>query len=102
MPSGACVFGSTLLLLALSTAGYAEVTLSGDGISDRVLQELAAKNGAQLVRCKVSSSSGVTDAGLCSLASAARELQELELQGLEKPCAGAGARKADRCTVNTK
>lgn len=88
----ACKGSATVLLSPSSRAcalraGYGDVLLSGEAISDAVLQELAAKNGALLSKCKVQAAS-VTDAGLTALVAHAKSLQSLEVQGLGKPCAG--------------
>ncbi len=76
------------LLLRARRAGYTDVVLSGEGISDRVLLELAERTGPRLTRCKVQASASVTDTGLTALVKQAKNLQLLEVQGLTKPCAG--------------
>ncbi|KAL6751575.1 hypothetical protein V8C86DRAFT_2775631 [Haematococcus lacustris] len=68
--------------------GYTDVLLSGDGISDRVLQEVALKAGTKIVLAKVQSSSSLTDAGLCSFVTHSRALETLEIDDLSKQVNG--------------
>uniref|UniRef100_A0A7S0RZ38 F-box domain-containing protein n=1 Tax=Chlamydomonas leiostraca TaxID=1034604 RepID=A0A7S0RZ38_9CHLO len=73
--------------------GYANVTLSGDGITDRVLNEVAKSAGSGLTRCRVHSSSHVTDSSLSAVVQQAKDLETLELEDLSFKAAGAGMGK---------
>lgn len=75
-------------LSRLCHAGYTDAALSGDGVSDRVLTEVARKAGPKLTRCKVQSSSHVTDTGLTALVAQAKDLETLELEDLSKQITG--------------
>mmetsp|Transcript_14077 Transcript_14077/g.30515 ORF Transcript_14077/g.30515 Transcript_14077/m.30515 type:complete len:466 (+) Transcript_14077:51-1448(+) len=68
--------------------GYTEANFSGDGISDRVLVEVTAQVGKKLGKCKVHSSSVVTDSGLGVLISNATNLKSLILEDLSKMVTG--------------
>ncbi|GFH11576.1 predicted protein, partial [Haematococcus lacustris] len=79
--------------------GYTDVLLSGDGISDRVLQEVALKAGTKIVLAKVQSSSSLTDAGLCSFVTHSRALDTLEIDDLSKQVNGELSRLC-ACSLN--
>jgi hypothetical protein len=69
-------------------SGYTDITMTGDGISDRVLQEVALKAGPKVTRVRVAGSSVVTDAGLVALLAQSKSLETLELEDLSKTITG--------------
>jgi hypothetical protein len=62
--------------------------MTGDGISDRVLQEVALKAGPKVTRVRLAGSSIVTDAGLVALLAQSKSLETLELEDLSKTITG--------------
>lgn len=60
--------------------GYSDLTLSGEAIDDQVLLNVAAGNGPTLTSLRVLGAPNVTDAGLCTLISAAPNLKSFTIE----------------------
>eukprot|EP00878_Enallax_costatus_P031742 GHUV01034759.1.p1 GENE.GHUV01034759.1~~GHUV01034759.1.p1 ORF type:complete len:484 (-),score=175.37 GHUV01034759.1:417-1868(-) len=66
-------------------AGYTDITLTGESITDEILANIAQVNGHHLASIKLLGASGVTDAGIVSLVSCAPGVKQFVLED-----AGAG------------
>ncbi|GFR45980.1 hypothetical protein Agub_g7452 [Astrephomene gubernaculifera] len=74
------VFFSAAKLLT----GYTEVAFSGEAVSDRLVQTVAQRVGAILVKVKLHNAKQVTDAALCTLVRAAPKLQSFVAEELDR------------------
>jgi hypothetical protein len=64
----------------MSHAGYSEVTLSGEAVSDEVLLNISRTNGANLISVKLLGTTAVTDAGITALVCSAPKLKVFMLE----------------------
>lgn len=78
----------TFVAAAKLFTGHRDVLCSGEGVSDRLLTELAKNCGSTLLRVKLQSVSTVTDQGLINLLSTSRKLKDLVLEDLSKSVTG--------------
>lgn len=81
-------------MCCVHAAGYTEVAFSGEGVSDRLLIEVSKQAGPKLTKCKLQSSSSVTDAGLCQLVASSGNLQSLSFEDLSKSVSGECLRRS--------
>ncbi|MEW5300237.1 MAG: hypothetical protein WDW36_003179 [Sanguina aurantia] len=68
--------------------GYTDVSFSGEGVTDALLQIVAAKSGSKFERVKIQSSSNVTDVGLFAMIDKASELQHVSVEELPSVITG--------------
>lgn len=68
--------------------GYTDVSFSGEGVTDALLQIVAAKSGSKFERVKIQSSSNVTDVGLFAVIDKASNLQHISVEELPSVITG--------------